>query len=129
MKNFKSYKEFIDDIIKLTLDLDTDNDFIITFSCLEPALKDRRLTYKRFTYVEVCGLNNTSNELVWFNDWYEGSQTSFDIESIIDITDVSKMEVELSSYKKLVNKMSYLSREAYEAIGLLEDEFRKEASI
>lgn len=129
MKNFKDYKGFMDDIIKLTLDLDIEDDFIVTFSCLEPILKDNRPSYKRVSYVEVCGWSPNANDMVWFNDWYEGYQTSFDIESIISIVDASKIQTELSTYKKMVTKMSYYSREAYDAIGLLEDCFRKEVTI
>lgn len=129
MKNFKDYKGFMDDIIKRVLDLDIECDFIVTFSCLEPILKDNRPSYKRVQYVEVCGWNNTSNDIVWFNDWFEGYQTSFDIESIIDITEVSKIQTDLNIYKNMIKNISYLSREVYEAAGLLEEEFRKEVAL
>lgn len=129
MKNFKDYKGFMDGIIKLTLDLDIEDDFIVTFSCLEPILKDCRPTYKRVKYVEVCGWSPNTNDMIWFNDWYEGCQTSFDIESVISIVDVSMMQAKLHKYENLFNDMRSLSREAYEAIGVLEDGFRKENEI
>ena len=102
MKNFKDYKGFIFDL-KLHIDMKTDphDNYIVEFSCLEPILKDNMPTYKRVSYVEVCCIS-PDNDIIWFDDWYEGYQKSFDIISIISVNDVSKLQ---SDYEKL--KLNY----------------------
>lgn len=124
MKNFKDYKGFISDLkILIEKQPEPHNDYIVSFTCLEPILKDNRPSFKRINYIEVCCIDQ-DDDIIWFNDWYEGYQRSFDIISIQSIVETVDLLNELNNYKELFNEMSQLSREIYETAGLLEDKFR-----
>ena len=124
MKEFKNYDDFVKSVrMLIKTNAFPEDNYIVEFTCLEPILKDNIPSHKRLNYVEVCCIDSYNN-IIWFDDWYEGYQTSFDIISIISIHEAVKLNSELNKYKKLFDDMSYLSREAYEAIGLLEDKFR-----
>ena len=92
MKNFTNYSSFIFDLkMHISMKANPYANYIIEFSCLDPILKDNRLSYKRVTYTEVCCIDS-DNHLIWFDDWYEGYQKSFDIISIITVNEIIKLQ-------------------------------------
>lgn len=117
MKNFKDYKSFLFDL-KLCIDAKTDphDNQIVQFSCLEPILKDNIPSYKRVTYTEVCCIG-ADNDIIWFDDWYEGYQKSFDIISIISVNDVSKLQNDYEKLKFNYNDLCQIVGDIEDSIG------------
>lgn len=114
MKNFRDYKGFIFDLnMFISTKTDPGNNYIVEFTCLEPILKDNIPSYKRVSYIEVCCIG-PDNDIIWFDDWYEGYQTSFSIISITSVYDVSKLQ---KDYEKLKINYNYLCQ----VVGDIED--------
>lgn len=125
-KTYQEFTEYILYSIKRLYETDGHIDFIINFTCVEPTADFRKAVlspFKRSEYIEVVSLNDNDNGLIWFNDWYEGIQSSFSIKSIIPIDKCCSIMEENELLHTQNNNLYDALRDCYEYVGSRLGEF------